>query len=126
MRGRALLATTFLLAGCGSGEANDGGVIVSTNEPFLNAAISGRTIKLSSPGNKDIFFTVSDMEPTDDGQRWVGHHGRQQIMVETGAKSCVDSMSGASFPMSATITLGSDRTSGCARPAAMPHPGAGA
>ena len=102
-------------------------VIVSTNEPFQSALVQDGQILLKSPDHPDgqvhAVTSVAASRTAENARRsWSGSGADGEVQVEARSGPCLDSMSGAKFPLSGAITVGGVRTEGCARPAGTPPP----
>lgn len=103
--------------------ALQGDLVVSTNEPFWNASLGGQALTLRGlEGERHLAIDSSDLR---GGTRRVrASDAGGAVELEVVAEGCQDSMSGASFPFSATVSIdGGAPVRGCARPASMPPPG---
>lgn len=115
-------------AGTGAGVPED--LVVSTNEPFWQARVEGGVLQLSGPELAQPRRMQVDVEAPDRrqaataGRRVRARDGHGEVVLEVTAQPCQDSMSGAWFPLAATLSVeGAGAVAGCARPAAMPPPG---
>lgn len=97
--------------------------VVSTNEPFWQARVEAGGVLLSGPEVEGRHLAITS-EHEADGARVV-HAGDDagSISITLLPGPCQDSMSGATFPQAAKMTIdGIGPTPGCARPADMPPP----
>ena len=102
-------------------------VIVSTNEPFQSAVVKDGAILLKTPEHPDgkpyAVTAVAASRTADSAKRsWSGTGAEGEVQVEARSGACLDSMSGAQFPLSGAITVRGERTEGCGRPAGTPPP----
>ncbi|WP_162435423.1 hypothetical protein [Pseudoxanthomonas koreensis] len=108
-----------------SGQALDGDLVASTNEPFWAVTVSATGLVLSGIESQRSLAVASSKSA--DGTRTVvatDAAGKAELTVT--AKECQDSMSGAMFPFAAVLAIdGGAPINGCARPASMPPPGEG-
>lgn len=98
-------------------------VVVSTNEPFWNAAIEGDSVEFSVMGEHTRTLAIASRQSS--GDTWTlqasDAQGRLEIVVKD--QPCQDSMSGAEYPMWGSIAFDDQQAvQGCARPASMPPP----
>lgn len=105
-------------------------VIVTVNEPFLNATVGDGVIVVQSPDHPDgrhftIAATAAARSPDAARRSWGGSGEAGDIRIEVTSTACTDSMSGAHFPYSGSIELNGARHEGCARAAGTPPPGKG-
>lgn len=105
-------------------------VIVSVNEPFLNATVSDGAIVVRSPDTPEgrhfaISATAASRSAESARRSWGGSGEGGDIRIEVVNTPCTDSMSGAHFPYSGSIELNGQRHTGCARAAGTPAPGEG-
>lgn len=111
----------------GGGAVVPDDLVVSTNEPFWQARVEGDVLQLSGPGFQPRRMTVQMRGAGDartGAQRILAHDARGTVELQVVAEHCQDSMSGAWFPLAATLSVdGAPAVAGCARPAAMPPPG---
>ena len=103
--------------------ALEGDVIVSTNEPFWQASVTGTMLVLRGIGSeRSLAITASEIAGDTRTIRASDPSGVVGLKVI--AAPCQDTMAGAKFPLSAVLTIDSDTpVHGCARPASMPPPG---
>lgn len=101
----------------------EGDIIASTNEPFWQAQVSGPVLTLRGiDGQRELAVTTSDATGDTRTVRATDASGLVELTVT--ATECQDTMSGATFPYSAVLTIdGGGPINGCARPASMPPPG---
>lgn len=107
------------------GPAIDAGVpiVVSTNEPFLQARIEGDVLVLTGVDVDRRVLTVEELANNGDSRTIVARDATGSVAVRVRDVACEDSMSGAAFPLSAQLTVDGDGPHpGCARPASMPVP----
>ncbi len=105
-------------------------LVVSTNEPFWHAVVDGASIHLTGPDRpQPRRLAVEPGRPEDAtaSRRLVrGRDSRGEVVVEVVTEACQDNMSGAWFPLTATLWVdGAAPVAGCARPSSMPAPGEG-
>jgi len=105
--------------------ALQGELIVSTNEPFWHAQVSGEVLVLRGiEAQRELAIAASDAAAGTRTVRAADAAGTVDLQVT--ATACQDSMSGAMFPYSAVLAIdGGAPIKGCARPASMPPPGEG-
>ncbi|MBE2292580.1 MAG: hypothetical protein J0L89_04595 [Xanthomonadales bacterium] len=98
-------------------------LIVSTNEPFWSARVEGDTLTLSGiDGQRELQVSTSDV--SDQARTVMATDATGQVGVTVTAVECQDSMAGATFPFTASLTIdGGTPIAGCARAAWMPPPG---
>lgn len=113
-------------AGGGEGAAVPADLVVSTNEPFWQARVEEGLLQLSGPGLPSRQMTVQarGADAVHPGaQHIVAGDARGTVELQVVASRCQDSMSGAWFPLAATLSIdGAPAVAGCARPASMPPP----
>src|SRR5690606_28675116 len=106
-------------------------VVVSTNEPFWNARVEGSTLQLSGPDLEQPRRMALDAgeaggagTPTQDTRRFFARDAQGTVELQVMAQRGQDSMSGAWYPLAATVSVdGARAAAGCARPSTMPAPG---
>lgn len=105
-------------------------LIVSTNEPFWSARAEGATLTLSGIDGQRELAIATDLiasvdEPSSGEVRTVvATDANGQVQITVTAVECQDSMAGATFPFTGTLTIdGGAPIAGCARPAWMQPPG---
>ncbi|WP_144409351.1 hypothetical protein [Pseudoxanthomonas suwonensis] len=111
-------------ADAATGDAGlEGDIIASTNEPFWQAQVSGPVLVLRGiDGQRELAVTTSDTAGDTRSVRATDASGLVELTVT--ATECQDTMSGATFPYSAVLSIdGGGPINGCARPASMPPPG---
>ncbi|QCO67599.1 hypothetical protein E5843_07115 [Luteimonas yindakuii] len=99
-------------------------LVVSTNEPFLQARMEGGVLVLTGVdiGERRLVVERSIVDGTT--RTIIGRDATGSVEARVHARPCEDSMSGAAFPLSGELTVdGNGPHPGCARPAAMPAPG---
>lgn len=104
-------------------------LIVSTNEPFWQARISRDTVILTGIDQPERRMAVTSNTAASDGRvvrirniRARDARGTVNIVIRN--IPCEDSMSGARFPFSGSLSIsGRGDAEGCARPASAPPPG---
>lgn len=98
-------------------------LIVSTNEPFWQARTEAATLTLSGiDGQRELQIATSDVSA--DARTVVATDAAGQVEIKVTAVECQDSMAGATFPFTGTLTIdGGTPIAGCARPAWMQPPG---
>lgn len=98
-------------------------VVVSTNEPFWSARVENGEILLTGAGQPERRLKVSTSGVAGAKRRIVASDGAGELVVEIASRPCQDSMSGAGFPLSGSLSFaGASPVEGCARPASMPPP----
>lgn len=102
-------------------------VIVSTNEPFWSARVEDDEVSLTGVDHPERRLPVVASEVMPHAAAMARRiHARGEsvdLVIEVRAEPCQDSMSGAQYPLSASLSFdGSDPVEGCARPASMPIP----
>lgn len=98
-------------------------IVVSTNEPFLQARIDGDMLLLTGVDVGERLLTVEELANRGDTRIIVARDAGGSVAVQVRRQPCQDSMSGASFPLGALLTVDGDGPHpGCARPASMPAP----
>lgn len=103
-------------------------LIVSTNEPFWQARVSRDAVILTGIDQPERHMTVISNTEASDGRvvrirdiRARDARGTVNVVIRN--QPCEDSMSGASFPFSGSLTIsGRGNAEGCARLASAPPP----
>lgn len=97
-------------------------VVVSTNEPFWQAWVEGGELVLVGAGVDERRYPVQSSR-LDQGVRVVeAADGAGKVALRVADLACQDSMSGADFPMTGTLSIdGGEAITGCARPAIPAH-----
>ncbi len=97
-------------------------VIVSTNEPFWQARVEGKTLVLTSPeGERRL--EVQSNQADAEGRRIVARDAKGSVEASVTAAACEDDMSGLPFPLTGTLSFdGGPVIRGCARGASTPQP----
>ena len=96
--------------------------VVSTNEPFWQARVAGAALVLTGPEGERT-YTVESNAAVSDGRQVRATDAAGSLEVAVSSLPCVDDMSGAAFPFSATLSFdGEAPVRGCARPASQPPP----
>lgn len=96
-------------------------VVVSTNEPFWNAAIEGDRLVLTGVDSPRRDMRIVEDDTISAVRRVVARDARGKVTVEVIDRPCVNDMSGLPAPHSGTITVGKQGPfRGCAAPAAPP------
>jgi uncharacterized membrane protein len=83
------------------------------NEPSWRVTIDGTTMKLVSMDGTAI-ATVGRMHETSNSVRILGTSDEGDIAADIQVGRCIDSMSGAHYALSATVTSGLRTMTGCA------------
>lgn len=102
-------------------------VVVSTNEPFWQAWVEGGELVLVGAGVDERRYPIlsSRLEPSqaDQALRVVNAADASgKVEIRVAHLACQDSMSGAGFPMTGTLSIdGGEAITGCARPAIPAH-----
>ncbi|MCQ0970660.1 hypothetical protein MLD63_09510 [Paracoccus sp. TK19116] len=97
------------------------------NEPFWLVDVSGGTAVYKTPENQSGRSIAVRRLVFAQGVEYAGELNGQVFALTIRGQDCVDSMSGARFPMSAQLKIGGRMSSGCAAPAGqMPAPEAAA
>lgn len=105
------------------GEAVPADLIVSTNEPFWNARAEGGTVVLTGAGQPERSLAIASSQLAGDVRTISASDTTGNLVIEVRAEACQDSMSGAAFPLTGTLSFdGGEAIRGCARPASMPMP----
>ena len=98
--------------------------IVSTNEPFWQARVEGDAVVLDGPDVDGRRFAVTSAEDAEGARLVHASDAAGTLSVTLRPGPCEDSMSGATFPLAAELTIdGIGPSAGCARPAGTPPPG---
>lgn len=96
--------------------------VVSTNEPFWQARVSGEALVLTGPEGERTYMVESNAA-LGQGRQVRATDAAGSLEVAVSSLPCVDDMSGAAFPFSATLSFdGEAPVRGCARPASQPPP----
>lgn len=97
-------------------------VVVSTNEPFWQAWVEGGELVLAGAGVDERRYPIQS-SALDEAVRVVNAaDGSGRVEVRVADLACQDSMSGADFPMTGTLSIdGGEAITGCARPAIPAH-----
>jgi uncharacterized membrane protein len=98
-------------------------VVVSTNEPFWQARVDGAVVTLTGADitERKLAIQSSDADAKSRSIRAKDAQGTVELRVMD--EPCEDDMSGAPFPLTATLAIdGKSAVRGCARPASMPPP----
>lgn len=102
-------------------------LVVLTNEPFWQAQLQDDVLRLSGPGLPQARTLRVDMRrdmAVPGVQRIVARDAHGEVVVQVATESCQDDMSGAWFPLRASLSIDGDApVRGCARPANAPPPG---
>ncbi len=99
-------------------------LIVSTNEPFWQARISRDAVILTGIDQPERRLEIVNSNEASDGRVIRARDARGSIDVTIRNAPCEDSMSGARFPFSGSLTIsGRGGAEGCARLASAPPPG---
>jgi len=96
--------------------------IVSTNEPFWQARVEGKSLALAgADGERKL--VVESNEATATGRRVLGRDATGTLEVTVIDKACQDDMSGAAFPFTGSLSFdGAAGSHGCARRLTDPLP----
>ncbi len=86
------------------------------NEPFWRIDIAGNTAKYQTPENQSGRNIAVRRIVYANGVEYIGTLNGQPFSVNINGRDCVDTMSGETFPMSASLRIGSRRNNGCAAP----------
>lgn len=98
-------------------------LIVSTNEPFWQARISRNAVVLTGIDQPERRLAIINSNEASDGRVIRARDARGSIDVTIRNAPCEDSMSGARFPFSGSLTIsGRGNADGCARLASAPPP----
>ncbi len=98
-------------------------LIVSTNEPFWQARISRDAVVLTGIDQPERRMAIINSNEASDGRVIRARDARGTIDVTIRNMPCEDSMSGARFPFSGSLTIsGRGGAEGCARLASAPPP----
>lgn len=98
-------------------------LIVSTNEPFWQARVSRDAVILTGIDQPERRLEIVNSNEASDGRVIRARDARGTIDVTIRNVPCEDSMSGASFPFSGSLTIsGRGNAEGCARLASAPPP----
>ena len=97
-------------------------VVVSTNEPFWQAWVEGDELALAGAGVDERRYPITSSQLVE-GVRVVQASGDAgTVEVRVAELACQDSMSGAGFPLTGTLSInGGEAITGCARPAIPAH-----
>lgn len=98
-------------------------LIVSTNEPFWQARISRDAVVLTGIDQPERRLPIVNSNDASDGRVIRARDARGTIDITIRNMPCEDSMSGARFPFSGSLTIsGRGGAEGCARLASAPPP----
>ena len=98
-------------------------LIVSTNEPFWQARISRDAVILTGIDQPERRLEIVNSNEASDGRVIRARDARGSIDITIRNMPCEDSMSGARFPFSGSLTIsGRGNAEGCARLASAPPP----
>ncbi|ADV27278.1 Lipocalin family protein [Pseudoxanthomonas suwonensis 11-1] len=101
-------------------------LVASTNEPFWQAKVEGAVVQLSGPAletPRRLPLVVREDSLVPGVQRIVARDAQGELVLRVAADPCQDSMSGAWFPLQASLSVdGQAAVAGCARPADLPAP----
>lgn len=98
-------------------------LIVSTNEPFWQARVSRDAVVLTGIDQPERRMRIVNSNEASDGRVIRARDARGTIDVTIRNVPCEDSMSGARFPFSGSLTIsGRGSAEGCARLASAPPP----
>ncbi len=98
-------------------------LIVSTNEPFWQARISRDAVVLTGIDQPERRMGIVNSNEASDGRVIRARDARGTIDVTIRNTPCEDSMSGARFPFSGSLSIsGRGNAEGCARLASAPPP----
>lgn len=97
-------------------------VVVSTNEPFWQAWVEGGQLALAGAGVDERRYDIASSQ-LEEGVRVVRATGEAgSVELRVADLDCQDSMSGAAFPLTGTLSIdGDEAITGCARPAIPAH-----
>lgn len=97
-------------------------VVVSTNEPFWQAWVEGGELALVGAGVDERRYPIQS-SGLDQAVRVVNAaNASGKVEMRVADLACQDSMSGADFPMTGTLSIdGGEAITGCARPAIPAH-----
>lgn len=99
-------------------------LIVSTNEPFWQARVSRDAVVLTGIDQPERRMRIVNRNEASDGRVIRARDARGTIDVTIRNVPCEDSMSGARFPFSGSLSIsGRGNAEGCARLASAPPPG---
>ena len=102
-------------------------IVVSTNEPFWQAWVEGGELVLVGAGVDERRYPIRssrlEHSQVDQPVRVVSAADASgKVEVRVADLACQDSMSGADFPMTGTLSIdGGDAITGCSRPAIPAH-----
>lgn len=88
--------------------------IARGNEPFWSINVRGTTLTWITPENPQGTRLSAQRQASGDALRYVGMDGNKAFMLEMVGEACTDSMSGQSFPFTATWLYAGERNPGCA------------
>ncbi len=92
-------------------------ITVTTNEPFLAAAIERDAIRFSGVDRPERRMTVVARADLPDGRRWTARDAAGVVAVTVTTRPCTDDMSGEARAFSGTIAIdGRAGVRGCAFP----------
>lgn len=98
-------------------------LIVSTNEPFWQARVSRDAVILTGIDQPERRLEIVNSNEASDGRVIRARDARGTVDVTIRNVPCEDSMSGARFPFSGSLTIsGRGNAEGCARLASVPPP----
>ena len=92
------------------------------NEPFWLIDVSGDTAIYKTPENQSGRSIAVRRLVFAQGVEYAGELNGQVFALTIRGNDCVDSMSGARFPMSAQLKIGGRMNAGCAAPAGQMPP----
>lgn len=90
-------------------------ITASGNEPFWSVVVDGGTLTYKTPERISGATFEAERTQTADGVRFSGAHDGSEFVLELRDVPCRDSMSGAMFDFTASVTVGGRTMTGCAR-----------
>jgi len=123
--GRGALAVAMLVATAACATPADLGhvdIIAGTNEPFYSIEVRGTDVRLTGVDAPPRLLRVTRRTPGDQGVTIDAADVAGTLRLQLSERACEDDMSGAAFPFTAVLTLGTRSHRGCARRLTDPAP----
>ena len=97
-------------------------VVVFTNEPFWQAWVQGGELVLVGAGVDERRYPIQSSRLDKQVRVVNAANASGKVEIRVADLACQDSMSGADFPMTGTLSIyGGEAITGCARPAIPAH-----